>query len=134
MSSQLDTSGCTVSTVAVSGDVVTKKITLLDWPSTQKWVMGDGVEKFFAGTGLIDVVLAATLLEWMALEMWWRITGKGLDPVNLRLVLLAGLALMLAVVVNMMTMIRALHDDGATCEDGDGDDGNDDDGECWWWW
>ena len=46
--------------------------------------MGDGVEKFFAGTGLIDVVLAATLLEWMALEMWWRITGRGLNPVELR--------------------------------------------------
>ena len=66
--------------------------------------MGDGVEKFFAGTGLIDVVLAATLLEWMALEMWWRITGKGLDPIELRLVLLAGLALMLAVRTVLMSL------------------------------
>ena len=66
--------------------------------------MGDGVETFFAGTGLIDVVLAATLLEWMALEMWWRITGKGLDPIELRLVLLAGLALMLAVRTVLMSL------------------------------
>jgi hypothetical protein len=95
--------------VAVSWGVISTKITLLDWPSTQKWVMGDGVEKFFAGTGLIDVVLAATLLEWMALEMWWRITGKGLDPIELRLVLLAGLALMLAVLAQAEQVLYYLN-------------------------
>ena len=67
-------------------------------------MIGDGVEKFFAGTGLIDVVLAATLLEWMALEIWWRITARGLNPVELRLVLLAGLALMLAVRTVLMSL------------------------------
>lgn len=55
------------------------------------------MEKFFSGTGLIDVVLVATLLEWVVLEIWWRRTGRGLNPVEMRLVLLAGLALMLAV-------------------------------------
>ena len=66
--------------------------------------MGDGVEKFFAGTGLIDVVLAATLLEWMALEIWWRRMGCGVNPVDVRLVLLAGLALMLAVRTVLMAL------------------------------
>jgi hypothetical protein len=59
--------------------------------------MEDGLEKFFSGTSLIDLVLVATLLEWIALEIWWRRTGRGLNPAEMRLVLLAGLALMLAV-------------------------------------
>jgi hypothetical protein len=66
--------------------------------------MGVGVEKFFAGTGLIDVVLAATLLEWIALEIWWRRMGSGVHPVDVRLVFLAGLALMLAVRTVLMAL------------------------------
>lgn len=62
------------------------------------------MEKFFSGTSLIDVVLVATLLEWVALEIWWRRTGRGLNPVDMRLVLLAGLALMLAVRTVMMQL------------------------------
>lgn len=53
----------------------------------------DGI---FSGTGLIDVVIACTLLEWLGLFVWYRIKGTGLAPVELRLTLLSGLSLMLA--------------------------------------
>lgn len=51
---------------------------------------------FFSGTGLIDVVIACTLLEWLGLWVWYRIKGSGLAPAALLLTLLSGLCLMLA--------------------------------------
>lgn len=51
----------------------------------------------FAGTALIDIVIAATLLEWVALSLLWRRRRRGLPPLALSLTLLPGLCLMLAV-------------------------------------
>ena len=51
----------------------------------------------FDGTALIDVVIAATLLEWAALSWLWRRRRSGLAPLALSLTLLPGLCLMLAV-------------------------------------
>ena len=51
---------------------------------------------FFSGTGLIDIVIACTLLEWLGLSVWYRYSGRGLAPTELRLTLLSGLCLMLA--------------------------------------
>ncbi len=50
----------------------------------------------FSGTGLIDIVIACTLLEWLGLFVWHRLTGRGLAPADLLLTLLSGLFLMLA--------------------------------------
>ena len=55
------------------------------------------MEQFFSGTGLIDFVIAATLLEWAALAWVWRRKRSGFPPVTLALTLLPGLCLMLAV-------------------------------------
>ena len=51
----------------------------------------------FSDTGIIDIVIACTLLEWCGLWLWYRFTGRGLAPVELRLTLLSGLCLMFAV-------------------------------------
>ena len=51
---------------------------------------------FFAGTGLIDIVIAATVLEWLALELWFGRRGRALKVADLRLNLFSGLCLMLA--------------------------------------
>jgi hypothetical protein len=58
--------------------------------------MGTKMSGFFSGTGLIDVVIACTLLEWLGLWVWYRIKGSGLAPAALLLTLLSGLCLMLA--------------------------------------
>ena len=55
------------------------------------------MQTVFSGTGLIDVVIAATLLEWAALSWVWRRKRRGLEPLALALTLLPGLCLMLAV-------------------------------------
>ena len=55
------------------------------------------MEQFFSGTGLIDFVIAATLLELAALSWVWRRKRTGLPPLALSLTLLPGLCLMLAV-------------------------------------
>ncbi len=51
----------------------------------------------FSDTGIIDIVIACTLLEWCGLFLWYRFTGRGLAPVELRFTLLSGLCLMFAV-------------------------------------
>jgi hypothetical protein len=51
----------------------------------------------FAGTSLIDLVIAATLLEWVVLSLLWKRRRTGLAPLALSLTLLPGLCLMLAV-------------------------------------
>jgi hypothetical protein len=54
------------------------------------------MEGIIAGTGLIDLVIAATLIEWVALLLLWRRKRRGLPEVALSLTLLPGLCLMLA--------------------------------------
>ena len=44
----------------------------------------------------LDVILAFTLLEWLALALRRRFSGRGLDLANLSLGLVPGLLLMLA--------------------------------------
>jgi len=46
---------------------------------------------------LLDLIVAITLLEWVALALRRRWTGRGLDFTNLSLGLVPGLLLMLAV-------------------------------------
>ena len=51
----------------------------------------------FSGTGLIDLVIVATLVEWAVLASLWRQRGRGVPPGVLTWTLLPGLCLMLAV-------------------------------------
>ncbi len=51
----------------------------------------------FSGTLLIDIVIAATLVEWGVLTLLWRQKHKGLPPSTLTWMLLPGLCLMLSV-------------------------------------
>jgi hypothetical protein len=44
----------------------------------------------------LDLVLAFTLVEWLVLLLRHRLTGRGLDPLNVSLGLAPGLMLMLA--------------------------------------
>jgi len=62
------------------------------------------MDTFFTGTGLIDVVIVATLMEWAALSMLWRRKRQGLEPLSLSLTLLPGLCLMLALRSSMLGM------------------------------
>ncbi len=55
------------------------------------------MEQFFAGTVLIDFVIAATLVEWAVLTQLWRRKQQGLPPSSLSWMLLPGLCLMLSV-------------------------------------
>lgn len=48
------------------------------------------------GTGLIDCVIAITVLEGFVLLLYRRITGKGVKPSDFGINLVAGLLLMLA--------------------------------------
>ncbi len=50
----------------------------------------------FEATQLIDVVIIATLLEWVALVVLWRSRRRGLRPAVVAGMLLPGLCLMLA--------------------------------------
>ncbi len=54
------------------------------------------MEQWIYGTGLIDLVIAVTLLEWAALSLLWQRRRSGLAPLALALTLLPGLCLMLA--------------------------------------
>ena len=55
------------------------------------------MNEFFSDTGIIDIVIVCTLVEWCGLWLWYRYSGRGLAPVELRLTLLSGLCLMFAV-------------------------------------
>lgn len=55
------------------------------------------METYLSGTALIDLVIAATLIEWAALSLLWKRNRRGLPPLSLSLTLLPGLCLMLAV-------------------------------------
>lgn len=54
------------------------------------------MDALFAGTWLVDTVIALTLLEWLAVHTYFRTTGKGLAPHHYTLNLVSGLCLMLA--------------------------------------
>jgi hypothetical protein len=54
------------------------------------------MEAYFKGTGVIDLVLALTLVEAAALLAYHRITGRGPSPRDYALNMVSGLCLMLA--------------------------------------
>lgn len=58
--------------------------------------MGDALSEFFAGSGLIDLVMGVTVLEMLFLEVWLRRTGRRDALLQVRLMLVPGLWLMLA--------------------------------------
>lgn len=45
---------------------------------------------------IVDLVILATLTEWLVLAWMHRRTGRGVNPADIRLNLLSGVALMLA--------------------------------------
>jgi len=55
------------------------------------------VSALFASGRVVDVVLALTAVEFVALALWHRRTGRGLATADLVSALLAGVFLMLAV-------------------------------------
>jgi len=58
--------------------------------------MGDAVSGFFAGTGLVDFVIAVTWAEAALLVLWQVRTGRGVPVQDVLAMLLPGLWLMLA--------------------------------------
>jgi hypothetical protein len=59
------------------------------------------LNEIFSGTLLIDIVITVTLIEWAVLYFWHRRTGRGVALSEVRLTLLAGLYLMLALRASM---------------------------------
>ncbi len=55
------------------------------------------MDQLISGVRLIDIVIVATLVEWGALALLWRHSGRGVPPGVLTWILLPGLCLMLAV-------------------------------------
>ena len=58
--------------------------------------MGEAVGGFFAGTGLVDFVIAVTWVEAALLVLWRVRTGRGLPVPDVLAMLLPGMWLMLA--------------------------------------
>jgi hypothetical protein len=54
------------------------------------------VEDFFSSRALVDIAILITLLEGLALALYFVLTRKGIEPINFALNLLAGLCLMVA--------------------------------------
>jgi hypothetical protein len=54
------------------------------------------VEDFVSSRALVDIAILITLLEGVALTVYFALTRKGLAPANFALNLLAGLCLMVA--------------------------------------
>lgn len=48
--------------------------------------------EFFSGTNVVDFIIVCTLIEWLV----YRRTGRGIAPATLRMTLLPGLYLMMA--------------------------------------
>ncbi len=59
--------------------------------------MGNAVSEFFAGTGLIDLVISVTFVEGVLLGLWNIRTGRGPRSWEVWLMLMPGIWLMLAV-------------------------------------
>lgn len=73
--------------------------------------MDNTVSGFFSGTGLIDFVIAVTLVEGLLLSLWNLRTGRGMPLRDVWTMLLPGMMLMLAlrtVMLNMDGLITAL--------------------------
>jgi hypothetical protein len=70
------------------------------------------VSSLWSSAFLVDTAIAITLMEWLALALYHRVTGRGLPPDAYALNLLSGLCLMFA-------LRSALHDEawfwGAGC-------------------
>ncbi len=58
--------------------------------------MSTTATEFFAGTGLIDFVIAFTFVEGVALNLWNLRTGRGLRGSEVWMMLMPGMWLMLA--------------------------------------
>ena len=58
--------------------------------------MGNAASGFFAGTGLIDFVVAFTFVEGVLLSLWNLRTGRGIPMRDVCTMLLPGMWLMLA--------------------------------------
>jgi hypothetical protein len=54
------------------------------------------VSPLWSNAFLVDTAIAITLMEWLALALYHRATGRGLPPEAYALNLLSGLCLMLA--------------------------------------
>ena len=54
------------------------------------------MEDFVSSRALVDIAILITLLEGVALTVYFALTRKGLAPANFALNLLAGLCLMVA--------------------------------------
>ena len=52
--------------------------------------------EFFSGTNVVDFIIGCTLIEWLALWLFYQRTGRGIAPIMLRMTLLPGLYLMMA--------------------------------------
>ena len=66
---------------------------------------------FFAGTGLVDFVIAVTFVEGMLLSLWNMRSGRGMPLRDVWTMLLPGMMLMLAlrsVMLNQSALITAL--------------------------
>ncbi len=58
--------------------------------------MGNATGGFFAGTGLVDFVIAVTFVEGVLLALWNVRTGRGIPVRDVLAMLLPGMWLMLA--------------------------------------
>ena len=58
--------------------------------------MGNATGGFFAGTGLVDFVIAVTFVEGVLLSLWNVRTGRGIPVRDVLAMLLPGMWLMLA--------------------------------------
>lgn len=56
----------------------------------------DAMDQVAIGIRMLDLVIVVTLIEWAALVMLWRHSGRGVPPGVLTWILLPGLCLMLA--------------------------------------
>lgn len=54
------------------------------------------MESLWSKAWLVDTAIAITLLEWLVLTAYHRLTGRGLDPRTFQWNLTSGLCLMLA--------------------------------------
>ena len=58
--------------------------------------MNEALAQFFLSGRVVDVAIAITLLEGLALAAYHRATGRGVAPANFAINMASGLCLMLA--------------------------------------
>ena len=54
------------------------------------------VDEFFSGPHWVDLVMALSIVEGLALAAWFRVTRRGVAPAQFAVNLVSGLCLMLA--------------------------------------